>query len=393
MMFTDDLIWEVLKRLPVKSLMRFKCVSRTWLSMITDPSFAKAYSGGTRGLISVYPWELESHSVFYLSLNGGSCCSNQIVFHHTVDHGGWEQMETCTDVVNGLLCFYRDRDSWLYNVATREMVQLPISSELEKSDDPPDSYHFGFDPVNQRYKLLRICSVRVQEKYTTCRMHVEILTIGVDSSWRIIGCLPHEGIEEGRSACLGGVLCWMNYCGDRIIAFHLAQEKFIHIPVPLEPGEVDIDFYKADMTLYLKLTNFGPDIVITKPANKAREESRDQILRYCLSDTVNGEETVGIWVDDLPEIQVIKPEITIPPDEKYVYEAHALGVLPNGKMLIYDLWQSFPITLYTFDPSMRIWELIQVDASRELPISRDIFATWSYFEENIISLARMTSCN
>ncbi|KAK7295541.1 hypothetical protein RJT34_18451 [Clitoria ternatea] len=36
-----DLIGEILQRLCVKSLMRFKCVSKLWLSLISDPQFAE----------------------------------------------------------------------------------------------------------------------------------------------------------------------------------------------------------------------------------------------------------------------------------------------------------------------------------------------------------------
>jgi hypothetical protein len=40
----DDIIFEVLSRLPVKSLCRFRCVSKGWRSLISDPAFAAAQS-------------------------------------------------------------------------------------------------------------------------------------------------------------------------------------------------------------------------------------------------------------------------------------------------------------------------------------------------------------
>lgn len=39
----QELIIQILLRLPVKSLLRFKCVSKSWLSLITDPHFAKSH--------------------------------------------------------------------------------------------------------------------------------------------------------------------------------------------------------------------------------------------------------------------------------------------------------------------------------------------------------------
>ncbi|PNX60643.1 F-box protein, partial [Trifolium pratense] len=39
--FSDDLLTEFLSLLPVKSLLRFKCVSHSWKSLISDPNFVK----------------------------------------------------------------------------------------------------------------------------------------------------------------------------------------------------------------------------------------------------------------------------------------------------------------------------------------------------------------
>lgn len=37
--FDDDIVCDILSRLPVKSLLRFKCVYKRWYSLIRDPYF------------------------------------------------------------------------------------------------------------------------------------------------------------------------------------------------------------------------------------------------------------------------------------------------------------------------------------------------------------------
>ncbi|KAM0867557.1 hypothetical protein ACQ4PT_041912 [Festuca glaucescens] len=39
----DDLVFDVFSRLPVKSLCRFRCVSRGWHALISDPAFVAAH--------------------------------------------------------------------------------------------------------------------------------------------------------------------------------------------------------------------------------------------------------------------------------------------------------------------------------------------------------------
>ena len=38
---TDDLLVEILRRLPIRSVCRFKCVSRSWRKLISDPDYRK----------------------------------------------------------------------------------------------------------------------------------------------------------------------------------------------------------------------------------------------------------------------------------------------------------------------------------------------------------------
>ncbi|CAI9088779.1 OLC1v1023203C1 [Oldenlandia corymbosa var. corymbosa] len=367
-MFSKDLLGEILRRLPVKELMRFKCVCRTWLSVITNPLFTKAYSGGSRGLLFIEPssWQkLQCYGFLHrIIFNGGgnSVITTQIIPNHIVWAGHWVRWKGYTNIVDGLICFYRGKHSWLYNITTREMVQLPDSTQhAEEENVSCDKYHFGFDPVNKLYKLLRV--------YPNS---AELLTIGKDFAWRNIDSHPPE-IVESQSVCLDGVLCWMDECGPQITAFDLAIEKFIFIP---PPDHDDDKFFRP----YWKLINFGQSIILTKPG------FLPHIMRYCRShDDGDGTEKRGFWVEE--EVR----------DLSSISNPMVLGELPNGKMLIYNHWLPCPSTLYFVDPSKRQWEEAEVSHTWEQLRRcgcRDLrFGNWFYFEDNIISLTQLTSSN
>ncbi|CAI9088091.1 OLC1v1022328C1 [Oldenlandia corymbosa var. corymbosa] len=216
-------------------------------------------------------------------------------------------------MVNGLLCLYRDNKSWLYNIDTREALKLP--------DSPPSNYedgivyHLGFVPVNKWYKLLKTCCCQDDD--------VAILTVGVDSCWRMLLGVQSEQNIDSQSKCLGGILCWAQ-SNNRIIAFDLTRERFIHID-PIPQGVFPFDSYE----LHLHLANFRPNLVVTGES----WYFNSKILRYDLN-TSNG---CGTWVDELPELPRI---IQVPQYGASIYHPvylTVLGIVPEGKMMIvYD---------------------------------------------------------
>ncbi|CAI9088778.1 OLC1v1023202C1 [Oldenlandia corymbosa var. corymbosa] len=372
-MLSEDLIWEIIKDFPVKELMRFKCVCRTWLSVITNPLFTRAYPGGSRGLIHIDPSSWANlrccNYLHRMTFNGGGGGGNsaititpEIVLNHIVWAGHWVRWKGYTNIVEGLICFYRDQYSWLYNITTREMVQLPDSTKHAEEEE--DKYHFGFDPVNKLYKLLRIMYPN---------NIVEILAIGKDLSWRTVSHPPDDDhqVIESQSVCLDGVLCWMDGYGRRITAFDLVTEKFIFIP---PPDHDDDKLPRESCRSSWKLMNFGQSIALTKPGFLSH------IMRYCRGG--------DFWVEVVPEVR----------DLSDVIYGMALGELPSGKMLIYNHWLHCPPTLYIFDQSKREWEENEVtkltwEQFRSYGCRDLRFENWFYFEENIISLTQLTSSN
>ncbi|KAK6272324.1 hypothetical protein POUND7_009407 [Theobroma cacao] len=59
----DWLLTEILQRLPVKHIFMFKCVSKRWFTLISDPFFARSYATRINRSLSLstsQPWNLLS---------------------------------------------------------------------------------------------------------------------------------------------------------------------------------------------------------------------------------------------------------------------------------------------------------------------------------------------
>ncbi|KAL4607526.1 hypothetical protein ACB092_09G181200 [Castanea dentata] len=80
---SDDVLFDVLTRLPVKSLIRFRCVSKSWYSIITKPIF-----------INTHLDEVKSLS------NNNNNCNNGYLLCNPQPRYAWSSRDLCTVVCN-----------------------------------------------------------------------------------------------------------------------------------------------------------------------------------------------------------------------------------------------------------------------------------------------------
>ncbi|XP_003623090.2 F-box/kelch-repeat protein At3g23880 [Medicago truncatula] len=187
-----ELIVEVLSFLPVKSLMRLKCVSKSWKYLISEPSFAKLHLNRTtqdavRTIVSYHMHSRDvSFTVFRLLENPPIIINlPKNPYHQLNDKDCHYIVGSC----NGLLCLfggtgYREdnggyRENWLrfWNPATR------IISEKFHGDDGlgfPCNYTFGYDNSTETYKVVY---------FTRKTTNVRVFSLGVNV-WRNIQDSP-----------------------------------------------------------------------------------------------------------------------------------------------------------------------------------------------------------
>ncbi|KAL2901767.1 F-box protein CPR1 [Bienertia sinuspersici] len=148
----QEIIVEILSRLPVNSLLRFKRVCKSWYSLIKTPQFIKLHLN--RALIS----NSDRHLVFcclYLYSAELNSNHNQLYFSKH-DHILDPLLVRISGSCNGIICIMGNCNSIsLYNPLTKSRFDLPIS-ETPELEPLVTSLGFGYDSKNDDYKVLRI---------------------------------------------------------------------------------------------------------------------------------------------------------------------------------------------------------------------------------------------
>lgn len=260
----DDLVVEIIRRLPGNELQKSVCLSKALRSTILDPSFMGAYlksyfsrnnAGHTgRGLLAVFN---EAH-LDGMTLTLREMCfyfSPLLLFDDTEDDAAappppsfrsiFEMPSSflvsysnlsligITKVVRGLVCAYSANRVMVCNICTGQSMWLPDSSLSGSSTMSELSYHFGYDPVKRVYKLLKVSVTKVE---FVIAKKAQILTLGRDSSWRNLDMCYGQLSGLGADSYLcKGALYWVP-SGIDMVSFNLNTEKAQFIRLPPSPA-------------------------------------------------------------------------------------------------------------------------------------------------------------
>ncbi|CAN7114212.1 unnamed protein product [Brassica rapa subsp. narinosa] len=178
-----DLMREILLRLPAKSLLRFRCVSKLWFSTTTDPSFINLFAtqSSTRPYLELCFTKEDNWLFFSLAQKSLS--------HHHMDHITLPKEDRFIndfESILGLISFQYLNYFVIWNPTIRQHVTIP---------KPKDSWHtrsyLGYDPIGDTYKLLCMSN--------TSDSRPQVLTLGAQESWRLIKNSPmHYQTNNGK---------------------------------------------------------------------------------------------------------------------------------------------------------------------------------------------------
>ncbi|PRQ35083.1 putative F-box domain-containing protein [Rosa chinensis] len=258
----EDVIVKILCRLPVKSLIRFTCVSKRWRSIIiSDPQFGKSHlqvasQQGTlcpKVLISIYPtikpiqgqipYPFKDDTPWlpsrFQSLEGYSSVNN-LTF--PLEEKSQRVMASC----NGLILlgeYYKSyfKNLSIWNPSTGFFRKIPSPSfgcEVTKSTEKKKHgsflyYGFGKVSATDDYKLVLI------KPALGDFVDVHVFSLRV-SLWKVIEAPSSScsGWIDGQGSLSNGAIHWINYpiygvSDPTMVAFDLAEEEFRQVPLPV----------------------------------------------------------------------------------------------------------------------------------------------------------------
>ncbi|XP_059645948.1 F-box protein CPR1-like [Cornus florida] len=235
---------DILSRLPVKPLLRFRSVSKLWCSLIDSPVFIKSHlnrSIETNDNLSIILRDCYLYSIDFNSLD------RAIELDHPL------KSNSCgTEVLgsfHGLLCLSNSEEEIvLWNPSTRKHRKLPVAP----IEFPPEFtfpqffiYGLGYDSVSDDYKLVRIVQFYGID-HDSFDSEVKVYSLK-SNSWRRIQDFPYYLLyKRVNAAVVNGALHWVvsrkpeSDTANLIAAFDLGVEEYRLVP---QPDYLDKDFH------------------------------------------------------------------------------------------------------------------------------------------------------
>ncbi|CAN6830638.1 unnamed protein product [Brassica oleracea] len=230
-----DVVELILERLPVKSLLRLRSVSKTWKFTIQTRRFQERQLSHRR--------RSRDPDILLVQYARDGCMNTdarRFVFGSSIAYTvcfPTSCRSVCHYICDGLVCFYTDHDPSVcvvvVNPATRWHQSLPLARYQQLSIDRVakklfsacDKFGFGKDKLRGTYKpvILYNSYELGLDNVTTC----EVFDFSINT-WRYVHpASPYQIIVLHAPVYLDGSLCWLTECEEtKVLSFDLHTETF-----------------------------------------------------------------------------------------------------------------------------------------------------------------------
>ncbi|KEH33350.1 putative F-box domain-containing protein [Medicago truncatula] len=254
-----DVIPEILCFLPVKFLLRSRCVCKSWNSLISDPKFAKKHFCMSSRQIYFISYKRLPTKYKFMSYTLDSLFTEratlQDVFEYSPNNclGDRHVMNIYRSVCscNGILCIADANDKGLIillNPSIRKFKELPLLETPQSAmyGEFQTTLGFGYDSCTDNYKVVVLMryEMRVGSGDYVYKTEVKIHILGTDF-WKNIQEFPFGVVPIGQSKFVSGTINWLTSIDldpkspRFIVSFDLGKESFRKV-LPPDNGGADI---------------------------------------------------------------------------------------------------------------------------------------------------------
>ncbi|EOA33853.1 hypothetical protein CARUB_v10021343mg [Capsella rubella] len=228
---------EILLRLPLKTLVKCICASKTWASRIRTKEFKNDYLSRSvqrpRMMFLVYqPRYRRSSEVLFQSVYEEEeplLSSGQEHVLLSQDRG-----YVASPLVRGLICLREKKNVIIFNPGTNKCHHLP---EIPVPIERGIMLFLGYDELTDVYKVLCIAVWETRKRSKRVKEQ-GIFTMGLDEvAWRRITCEhdQYDPVPNREGLCTGGVLyyrAWSDSGKGMMMRFNVRSEEFSVIELP-----------------------------------------------------------------------------------------------------------------------------------------------------------------
>ncbi|KAL2937381.1 hypothetical protein RDABS01_020830 [Bienertia sinuspersici] len=232
----EEILEDILSRLPAKSIGRFRCVSIPWRALLSQPHFIKNH------LNRIKQFRFEEQSLFLVTYESKCLFTTQLKnAHHMLDEMAtfatkisFDNHQFDTEVLirnvasyDGLALFEdKERLLLLVNPTTKEFKELPESPyALDPDASSYSMYGVGYDSVSDDYKVV------------TVFFYINVYSVK-NGTWKSAANSPYDHavghVTSGVfvDGCIHWLACTTSDYSSVIVAFDLTEEKFRQVPPP-----------------------------------------------------------------------------------------------------------------------------------------------------------------
>ena len=277
----EDILVEILVRLPVKSLVRFRCVCNSWFSLLTHPRFVRDHLKHDH---EQHENHMRMEGVIQILVDSPFSSHwkeeeelEELEETEELELEGEEEEIDCSSILrdtnmfkvwghcDGLLCGVVENLEVLalivWNPSLREYIELSSSPHPTSPENRYMIHGIGYDTHSEDYKVVKIFQ---SQPYFMKPIKPEVYVLSLKAnSWKRIPNTLSFSMSSHQGIHVNGSIYWIvEFPVSSILCFDLVEEKISLVDLPVKKHWFECKLMNMQGSLCLSV--FGADQLSTR---------------------------------------------------------------------------------------------------------------------------------